>query len=292
MALGSPFKSYPNAYIQGSAFERILSNARFASGGTLPSVIAVTSAMPDEGKSYVAQNLAKTSAESGIATLLVDCDLRKRSLAERLGVQPDAGIVAVANGEVSLANAVVPTKTDNLFFLDSETLFERSVEFLVSDGFRHVVELARERFELVVLDTSPLEAFVDAAEISRVADGTILVIRQNKTHRSDAAAAARQLKDAGARIVGCVLNRSDASEDGSYYSAYRSYRSSSRGAKGAKGSKAEKGARPTRPRDEKAPGMPVQERELDEIIADSAPARTGRAAHFAPEHSHAAEAGN
>ena len=113
-------KAYSDALVVQNAEKTLLANIRFASVDRPVKSIVLTSSVPNEGKSTVAYNLAQAIASSGKRTLIVECDMRRRSLADMVGARARHGIYAVLSGQVELDEALVATSHRNLFFLDSE----------------------------------------------------------------------------------------------------------------------------------------------------------------------------
>ena len=191
-----------------NAVDTLYANIRFSDlDGDLRSIV-VTSSVPNEGKSTVSILLAEAMAKSGMKTLLLECDLRRRSLAGMLNAHPDgAGLFAVLSGQVRLPEAVVNTRQQNLRFLDAEPNIPTPGDLLDSDRFSRLLASLERSFDYVVIDTPPLGAFVDAAILAARADATLLVVREGLARRSELAAAKNQLDKAGARLLGIVMNR-------------------------------------------------------------------------------------
>ena len=168
-----------------NAAKTLAANIRFASVDNPVSSIVVTSSIPGEGKTFVAIELAKALAASGKRVLIMECDMRKRSLAARLGRHGLHGIYDVLSGEADITEAVTPTGTENLWFLDAEPNIPNPTDIVSSKRFRGLLQGLRREFGYVVMDTPPLGAFVDAAVLGSVADATVLVVRQNFVRRDD-----------------------------------------------------------------------------------------------------------
>lgn len=206
-----------------NAAKTLAANIRFASVDNPVSSIVVTSSVPNEGKTFVSVELARALAASGKRVLLMECDMHKRSLSGTLGVHGRYGIYDVLSGEADLDEAIVPTQTPNLYFLDSEPNIPNPTDVLSSKRFRGLLQGAHRVFSYVVMDTPPIGAFVDAAILGSMADATVLVVREDFVRRDDLVAAYTQLKQAGAHLVGTVLNCCD-NESGSYgYGYYGHY---------------------------------------------------------------------
>lgn len=168
-----------------NAVKTLLANIRFASVDDPVSSIVITSSVPNEGKTTVALNLARAIATSGRDVLLVETDMRRRSLAGQLGVHPSHGLYAVLAGDCTLEEAVVPTKTGDCYFLDAEPNIPNPADILASHRFRKFVKEVNAKYDYVVFDTPPVGTFVDAAVIAAVVDATVLVVRENYVKRRD-----------------------------------------------------------------------------------------------------------
>lgn len=198
----------------------LLANIRFASVDERVKTIVVTSSTPDEGKTTVCSNLACAMATAGHQVLLVDTDMRRRCLANMLDLHPAHGLYGVLSGECQLRDAIVPTSYDNLFFMDSEPNIPAPPDLLSTRRFAALVDKLRESYDYVIFDTPPLGAFVDAAIVSNLVDGTVLVVRQHKVKRDAVANAVQQLKAANARILGAVMTFTNDSDNDYYYAYY------------------------------------------------------------------------
>lgn len=212
-------KASSDALVVQNAAKTLLANIRFASVDRPVKSIVLTSSVPNEGKSTVAYNLAQAIASSGKRTLIVECDMRRRSLADMVGARARHGIYAVLSGQVELDEALVATSHRNLFFLDSEPHIPNPADILSSQRFRKLVALMESDFDYVVIDTPPVGTFVDAAIIATLADATALVVRERFVKRAELQNAYDQLKKADANVIGVIMNMCEA-ESSEYYYAY------------------------------------------------------------------------
>ena len=203
-----------------NAAKTLLANIRFMSVDDPIHSIVITSSVPNEGKSSISVNLAKAIATSGMRVLLVECDMRSRTLAGLLGVRSQAGIYSVLAEETPLRQAIVPTATENMFLLDAEPHILNPADVLASKRFAQLVAKLEEMFDYVIYDTPPVGTFVDAAIVSAIADGTALVVRENFVKRQGVQQAYDQLEKAGANVLGVVMNFCDVSSSEYYYYAY------------------------------------------------------------------------
>lgn len=212
-------KGGSDAAVVQNAAKTLLANVRFASVDKPVKSIVLTSSVPNEGKSTVAYHLAQAMASGGNRTLIVECDMRRRSLADMMGVRARYGIYAVLSGQVELADAVVATQHANLSFLDCEPHIPNPADLLASKRFLNLMDTLAAEYDYIVFDTPPIGTFVDAAVIASIADATALVVRERFAKRADAASAYEQLKKADANVIGVVMNMVEA-ESSEYYYAY------------------------------------------------------------------------
>lgn len=203
-----------------NAVKTLATNIRFASVDDPVRTLAVTSSIPNEGKSTIAMNLAQALASGGKSVLLIECDMRRRSLGGMLGVHPRNGIYSVLSGQVELDDAVVRTSMRNVWFLDSEPHIPNPVDILGSKRFHSFLQRLKGEYDFVVVDTPPLSAFIDAAVIGSVVDGTLLVVRRNFVRRDEVVASMEQLKKAEANVLGTVLNYCEDKKSEYYYEYY------------------------------------------------------------------------
>ena len=203
-----------------NAAKTLLANIRFSSVDNPIRVITLTSSTPNEGKSTVALNLAQAIATSGKSVVLVECDMRRRSLADMIGARPRGGLYAVLSEQMTIEEAVVETSQKNLYFLDSEPHIPNPADIIASKRFRRLVEALRETFQYVIFDTPPVGTFVDAAEVGHLSDGVLFVVRENFAKRAEVQAAFDQLRRAEVNVIGAVMNYCEAETSEYYYSYY------------------------------------------------------------------------
>ncbi|WP_165171495.1 CpsD/CapB family tyrosine-protein kinase [Adlercreutzia sp. ZJ242] len=203
-----------------NASQTLLANIRFASVDERVKTLVVTSSTPDEGKTTVSSNLALAIASAGHKVLIVESDMRRRCLASMLELHPRNGIYAVLSGDAQLDDVIVPTKYDNLYFMDAEPNIPSPPDLLSTKRFSALVDKLRETYDFVVFDAPPLGAFVDAALISNLVDGTILVVRERRAKRAAIANSIQQLQAANARILGVVMTFTNEADSNYYYAYY------------------------------------------------------------------------
>lgn len=209
-----------DALVVQNAAKTLLANIRFASVDDPIRSLVLTSSVPNEGKSTVAINLAQAIATSGKRVLLVECDMRRRTLADVINVRARNGIYAVLSEQATLDEAIMTTSTKGMFFLGSEPHIPNPADILASKRFRRLIKLLEQEFDYVIFDTPPVGTFVDAAVISSLVDATALVVRENFTRREEVQAAYEQLKKADANVIGVIMNFCETETSEYYYSYY------------------------------------------------------------------------
>lgn len=168
-------------------------------------VIAVTSALPGEGKTTVTALLGRAMAENGYKTLMVDADLRRSTLSTNLGVHPAGGLSMVLSGNVDEA-AIRGTFAENLYVLSAGPKPPNSVALLSSAKMRTFLREARSQYQCIILDTPPLLSVADARVLAPITDGVLVVARAGKTKKELISRAWNQVIATGARGLGVVLN--------------------------------------------------------------------------------------
>ena len=198
----------------------LLANIRFMDVDNPVRTMAITSAVPNEGKTFVAANLASAIATSGKSVLVVECDMRRRSMSRVLGVHSQYGIYSVMSGERTVQEAAVSTGTPNMFFLDAEPRIPNPSDLLNSNRFSKLVDLARNTYDYVVFDTPPVCTFVDAAVLGTKVDAVFMVVREGFTRKNDVANAADQLRKSGCNLAGMIMNYCERTSSEYYYQYY------------------------------------------------------------------------
>ena len=215
-----------------NAVKTLVANIRFASVDSPVKTLVVTSSIPNEGKSTISIELARALAAGGKDVLIVEGDLRRRTLAGVLGAHPRNGIYSVLSGQAALDEAVVAVGgKSSLWFLDAEPHIPNPVDIFSSRRFHRFVDSLRRTYDYVIFDTPPLSTFVDAAVLGSVADGTLLVVREDFVKREDLISSYDQLRKAEANVIGAVLNYCD-TKRGDYYYSYYDQGSAQAGEKG------------------------------------------------------------
>lgn len=180
--------------------------------------IAVTSAMPNEGKSSTAFRLAKSMAGLGTRTIYLDCDIRNSEVMARYQIQQSVcGLSEFLCGRVSLNDIIYHTDDPCMDMIFTGAVAPNPSELLSGPLFVQLLDELKKNYEYVIVDTPPVCPVIDGALIAKKCDGTILVVECGKTEKTLAVKATRQLEYAGVRILGAVLNKVGASNKGYGY---------------------------------------------------------------------------
>lgn len=203
-----------------NAAKTMLANIRFASVDNPMQSIVLTSAVPNEGKTTTTIELAKSIASAGNSVLLVEADMRRRSAASILGVHATHGAYAVMSHALTLREAVVATSIPNFYFLDTEPNIPNPADLLSSRAYAKLVDDACNSYDYVLFDTPPVGTFVDAAILSRLVDGVILVVKIGGAKRDEILTAYDQLQKAEAHIIGACATFCEGTGSEYYYAYY------------------------------------------------------------------------
>lgn len=204
---------------RAEALRHVRTNLQFTRVDNPPQVIVVTSALPNEGKTTNAINLAIILAETNRRVLLVEGDLRRPRLSEYMDIERSVGLTNLLAGQVQLEDVVQHWGSDALSVLPGGSIPPNPSELLGSENMAAMVRAARREFDLIVIDAPPILPVTDAAVLSRYADGVILVFRYGITKVVQAAAAVTALQAVEAPTLGFLLNMTPA-KTGRAYSAY------------------------------------------------------------------------
>ena len=208
---------------RGEALRQLRTNLQYVDVDKPVKTLAVTSAVPGEGKSSTACGLAMLLAEAGQRVLIMDADLRRPRIAHYLGLEGAAGLTTVLAGKASVDD-VLQRYGNLLWVLPSGFLPPNPSELLGSQHMADLLKDLREQFDAVIVDCSPLLPVTDAAVVAARADGALLLARSRKTTSAQVTSAVKALQSVDARLLGCVLNMV-ARKGPDAYSYYNEYSS-------------------------------------------------------------------
>ena len=206
---------------RSEAFRRLRTNLQFLDIADRPQSIVVTSSLPGEGKSTTSINVAITLADAGTRVALVDADLRRPSVAKYMGLEGSVGLTTVLIGRASVEDVIQPWGNGYLHVLPAGQVPPNPSELLGSLAMAHLLEKLTAQYDVVIVDTAPLLPVTDAAILSKLTGGALLVVGADKLHRNQLAESVGALETVGARILGIVVNRQKRKQSDQY--AYYDY---------------------------------------------------------------------
>ena len=199
--------SKKEAYQLAESFRVTLASLlRENDGKRQPKVILVSSPGPGEGKTTIVSNLGIALAETGRKVLIIDADFRRPRLHAMFDLENNWGVTNILSADMETASLGISSGYPGLSVLPSGPLPENVPKLLYSGNFHRLLQAARERFDIVLIDAPPILEVADARIIGRLADRSVLVLRSGLTHQADAVEAYQQLHEDGTLLLGTVLN--------------------------------------------------------------------------------------
>jgi capsular exopolysaccharide synthesis family protein len=221
------------------AYRTLRTNLEFATVDEPARSLLVTSAIPSEGKTTTASNLAVVFAQAGRTVILLDADLRKPGVHKVFDLPNASGLTSLLRtDDVAIDDVAQETEQEKLRVISTGPLPPNPAELLGSHRMRTILEHLAAAADLVIVDSPPLQAVADAAILSSITDGTLLVIDAGHTRRAAAGRGREALAKSGARVLGAALNRLSQRGHGDYvyydyYGAYGAEAAAKRGPQGA-----------------------------------------------------------
>jgi capsular exopolysaccharide synthesis family protein len=184
-------------------------------------IVLISSAIPAEGKTVVATNLAHALVrQEGSRVLLIDADLRAPRVHTLLGAPSNPGLADYLQGEASEFEVIQKGHEEGLYFTPAGIHVTHPSELISSSRMKEFLERVKPEFDWIIIDSSPVLPVADATVLGGMSDGVLLVVRASSTPSDMARKACREFQDS--HILGVVLNTADEhSEYGTYYSGAR-----------------------------------------------------------------------
>ncbi len=195
-------------YAGTEAMNTICSNLIF-SGKNVKKVV-ITSCEPNDGKSFVAMQVVYNMSKRGKRVLLLDADLRLSVLNSHYNIQLTGfgyGLAHYLSGQCQLEEAVYETNIPNVYLIPIGTDVQAPLSLIDTPDFENLLQSMAENFDLVIIDAPPVGLVIDAAEIAKSCDGSLIVLEYAKTHRRALQEARQQMERTGTPILGCILNK-------------------------------------------------------------------------------------
>lgn len=195
-------------YSGAEALNTICSNIAF-SGKNLRKIVT-TSCEASDGKSYLTMCIAQNFAKRGKRVVLVDADLRRSTIVKKLGLEVTGELCGLSHyltGHNPMEDILYMTNMEGIYVIPAGHDVKNPVPLLDSEDFRNLLNALSQSFDMVFVDAPPVGLVIDAAEIAKACDGSVLILHYNKTRRRDILAAKKQLASTGCAILGCIINK-------------------------------------------------------------------------------------
>ncbi len=215
------------------AYRRLRTNVGFVGlGGERRPSMVVSSSMAGEGKTETVINLARVLAQAGESVLLVDADLRRPQIAQRMGLDSELGLTDVLTGRGNFEDLVIDVVPGTLTVLAAGTVPPNPSELLGSDAMAHLLAKVERQYDHVLFDTPPLLPVTDAVVLAGQTAGVIMVARSGQVRRPEFHSAVGLMEAGSVKLLGVVLNDVPTNSSGSYtgygYGYYSEYASQPR----------------------------------------------------------------
>jgi succinoglycan biosynthesis transport protein ExoP len=191
--------------VRAEAFRTLRTNLQFLEVEPGPKSFVMTSSIPSEGKTTTSANLAIALADSGAHVVIVDADLRRPKLADYMGLEGSIGLTDVLIARATLEDALQPWGRGNLVVLPAGSVPPNPSELLGSRAMATLIGELETEFDVVILDLPPLLPVTDAALVSKLVRGVLVVVAAGKTQKGELQAAVSALQNVGANVAGIVL---------------------------------------------------------------------------------------
>ncbi len=210
----------------GESFRSIITALGIGMAPNAPKTVALTSSLASEGKTTSSICLARTAANMGLRTLIIDCDVRRRAVSRALLENIEYGLRDVLNGEASVENAIVMDPASGAHVLPQRGGGSLNYSLAGSPAMEKLLNHLKSLYDLIILDTAPVIPVAESRAISAMADSVLLIVRWRKTPTSAVELALDALNSVDANVDGCILSLvdiRDRSESGSEYLYYERY---------------------------------------------------------------------
>jgi capsular exopolysaccharide synthesis family protein len=209
---------------RAESFRTLRTNLQFVNLDNGPRTFVVTSSLPGEGKTTTTANLAIALAETGARVAIIDGDLRLPRLAEYMDIEGGAGLTDVLIGRAELADVLQRWGKGQLFVLPAGRIPPNPSELLGSSAMVALLDTLNANFDYVLIDAPPLLPVTDAAILSRLTAGAIVVAAAGRTKRTELTSAFTSLEHIGSKVVGIIMTMLPTKGPDSYgYGSYGAY---------------------------------------------------------------------
>jgi succinoglycan biosynthesis transport protein ExoP len=191
---------------RAEAFRTLRTNLKFVDAANHPRSIVFTSSVPGEGKTTTTANLALTMAAGGARICLIEGDLRRPRLLDYMGMDGSLGLTNVLIGQAELGDVLQQFAQSSVYVIGAGSIPPNPSELLGSAAMVETLRELESRFDVVIIDTPPLLPVTDAAVLSTIAGGTVVVVGAGRVNRVELAKSLQSLDAVKGRLLGLVLN--------------------------------------------------------------------------------------
>jgi succinoglycan biosynthesis transport protein ExoP len=202
LVLDEPFSAFAETF-------RALKTGLTLTGAGGARILAVVSALPEEGKTTTCMCLGRIVARGGSPSVVVDCDLRRRAISRLLAAPPKAGLLDVLSGKAALEDALVQDDASQLWLLPIGDEDGGEDDIFQSAAMSELLDALKRRFRVVILDTAPVLLVAETTALASKADAVLFLARWGKTPAEAAASVVKRLERAGAYLAGAALTQAD-----------------------------------------------------------------------------------
>ncbi|WP_315073989.1 CpsD/CapB family tyrosine-protein kinase [uncultured Clostridium sp.] len=202
--------------MESESYRTLRTNIQYSSIDKKIRSIVITSAHPEEGKSTVSGNLALSFAQNGKKVIIIDCDLRKPSMHKKFNISNLYGLSEVLIEKETLDNAI-QEYNPNLCILTSGKIPPNPAEMINSNSMNNLLQELKDEYDVIIIDSPPLENVTDGQILSAKVDGTILVVKAGESKMDAVKEAKNLLNKVGANIIGIVMNQVRKNKKDYYY---------------------------------------------------------------------------
>lgn len=210
------------------AIRTIRSNIDFINPSEGSRAVVITSSIPGEGKSFLAENYAMSEAITGKRVIILDCDLRKPGVTKKFEISEKKNILELLQGRKTVTEVTIKNIEKNLDLIPAKAYNHNITELFTGNKIKEIIVELKKSYDLIIIDTPPLAVALDAGIIGKNCDGMVFVVGYNKVSRTDLSHSKKILINSKVNLYGIVVNKVQKSayslrNESAYYNSYHHY---------------------------------------------------------------------